>query len=156
MTSRRSIVAMKPEEIRAYLSIQTRIILVTNGPRGLPHAVPMEYALDDEGRVLITSFRKSQKIKNLERDPRATLLVESGETYATLKSVMAYANAEVIYDIQDVARMMKMISIRKSLSESISQSMDDQVRLSLAKRVVVRFTPFHYVTWDHRKLNGIY
>ena len=156
MTSRRRMAAMSPEEIRLYLSTQTRIIVATNGPRGLPHAVPMEYGLDDEGHILITSFRKSQKILNLERDPRATLLVESGETYAQLKSVMAYANAEIIYDRDDVARIMKLISVNKMLSDSLTQSMNEQIQTSLTKRAVVRFAPFRYVTWDHSKLGGFY
>jgi hypothetical protein len=81
---------------------------------------------------------------------------KAGEPYAQLKSVMAYANAEIIYDIDDVARMMKMISINKKMSDSISQLMNEQVRASLSKRTVVRFTPFHYVSWDHGKLGGFY
>jgi nitroimidazol reductase NimA-like FMN-containing flavoprotein (pyridoxamine 5'-phosphate oxidase superfamily) len=86
MPSRRDNIRMSDEEIRAYLKDHSRIILVTNGPDGLPHPVPMNYGLDDQDRILITSFRKSQKVRNLERDPRASLLVESGETYADLKS----------------------------------------------------------------------
>jgi hypothetical protein len=116
----------------------------------------MEYGLDEAGRILITSFRKSQKIKNLERDPRATLLVESGASYAHLKGVMLNADAEIITATQDVARLLKLISVTKTLAASMSPSMAAQVRSALTKRAVVRFTPFHYVTWDHGKLDGFY
>ena len=58
--------------------------------------MPMNYGVDAEGRVVIATFRKSQKVKNLERDPRATLLVESGEAYAELKSAMLYCDVEII------------------------------------------------------------
>ena len=156
MTSRRAIVAMTADEVRAYLALRTRIIVTTNGPLGFPHAVPMEYGLDEEGRILITSFTKSQKIRNLQRDPRATLLVESGQTYGELKGVMIYANAELLDDIQDVARLLKLISVDQAMTASITQSMDEQVRASLAKRIVVRFAPVRYVTWDHGKLGGLY
>jgi nitroimidazol reductase NimA-like FMN-containing flavoprotein (pyridoxamine 5'-phosphate oxidase superfamily) len=156
MPSRRDLIRMSPEEIRAYLGKQRRVILVTNGPEGLPHPVPMNYGLDDEGRILITSFRKSQKVKNLERDPRATLLVESGETYADLRSVMAYADAEILDDPQAIAEGMRRVRADEQLSGSLSAEMSDQVKASLAKRVILRFTPFRYVSWDHSKLGEYY
>lgn len=156
MPSRRDLIRMTPEEVRAYLSAQRRVILVTNGPDGLPHPVPMNYGLDDEGRVLITSFRKSQKVKNLERDPRATLLVESGETYADLKSVMLYADVEILSDPEEIAAGMARIKADEELAGSLSAEMGEQVRASIAKRVLLRFTPFRTVSWDHGKLGAFY
>ncbi|HEX8058607.1 MAG TPA: pyridoxamine 5'-phosphate oxidase family protein [Novosphingobium sp.] len=156
MPSRRDLIRMTPEEVRAYLSSQRRIILVTNGPDGMPHPVPMNYGLDDEGRILITSFAKAQKVRNIERDPRATLLVESGETYAHLKSVIAYADAEILTDPDEIAAGMARINADAQLSGSISGAMSAQVRASLAKRVLLRFTPFRTVSWDHGKLGAFY
>lgn len=156
MPSRREAIRMTPEEVQAYLRGHSRIILVTNGPEGLPHPVPMNYGLDEEGRILITSFRKSQKVRNLERDPRASLLVESGETYADLKSVIVYADAEIIVDPEAVSRLMGRIGAEAELAGSISGTMNDQVRASIAKRAVLRFTPFRLVSWDHSKLAGHY
>lgn len=156
MPSRRELIRMTPEEIRAYLEEQTRIIVITNGPDGMPHPAPMNYGLDEEGRVLMTTFRKSQKVKNIERDPRATLLVESGEGYSDLKSVIAYTDAEIIDDPDEVALAMRKIRAGQEMSGSLSESMSDQVRASIAKRVALRFTPFRYVSWDHTKLGGFY
>lgn len=156
MPSRREIIRMTEPEIRAYLGEQRRIIVVTNGPDGMPHPIPMNYGLDETGRVLITTFRKSQKVRNLERDPRATLLVESGETYAQLKSVIAYARAELITEPEQIAQGMQLIRAADPLAESLSGKMNDQVRASMAKRVLVRFTAFRYVSWDHAKLGSFY
>jgi PPOX class probable F420-dependent enzyme len=156
MPSRRELIRMTPEEVRAYLSGQRRIILVTNGPDGMPHPVPMNYGLDEQGRLLITSFRKSQKVRNLERDPRATLLVESGETYADLKSVIAYCQAEIVSDPEEIAAGMARINADEQLAGSLSAEMGDQVRASMAKRVLLRFTPFRTVSWDHGKLDNFY
>jgi nitroimidazol reductase NimA-like FMN-containing flavoprotein (pyridoxamine 5'-phosphate oxidase superfamily) len=156
MPSRRELIRMTPEEVRAYLLSQRRIILVTNGADGMPHPVPMNYGLDDEGRIVITSFRKSQKVMNLERDPRATLLVESGETYADLKSVMTYADAEILTDPGEIAAGMARINADEQLAGSLSAEMSDQVRASIAKRVLLRFTPFRTVSWDHGKLGAFY
>lgn len=156
MPSRRDLIRMTPEEVRAYLSSQRRIILVTNGPDGMPHPVPMNYGVDDEGRILITSFAKAQKVRNLERDPRATLLVESGETYAQLQSVIAYADAEIVTDPDAIAAGMARINAAAQLSGSISGAMSEQVRASIAKRVLLRFTAFRTVSWDHAKLGAFY
>lgn len=156
MPSRRDIVRMTPEEVRAYLEGQRRIILITNGPDGLPHPVPMNYGLDPSGRVLLTSFAKSQKVRNLERDPRAGLLVESGETYGELKSVILYVDVEIVRDSGEVAQVMRGIRAAGPLSRSIDGAMNDQIRASIAKRVVLRCTPFRTVSWDHAKLDGKY
>ena len=156
MPSRRDLIQMTPEEVRAYLEEQTRIIVVTNGPDGMPHPMPMNYGVDDEGRILMTTFRKSQKVRNIERDPRATLLVESGEGYSDLKSVIAYADVEIIDEPEEVARAMSGIRAGQEMTGSLSESMSEQVRASLAKRVVLRFTPFRTVSWDHGKLGGSY
>jgi nitroimidazol reductase NimA-like FMN-containing flavoprotein (pyridoxamine 5'-phosphate oxidase superfamily) len=156
MPSRREIISMSPEEVRAYLESQRRIIVVTNGPEGLPHPVPMNYGLDEEGRIIITTFRKSQKVKNLERDPRATLLVESGTAYRELKSVIAYCSAEIIGEPELVRPLMSLVRADETLAGSMSAPMSEQVRASIAKRVVVRFTPFRTVSWDHAKLGAFY
>lgn len=156
MPSRRELICMTKAEIADYLAGQRRIIVVTNGPGGMPHPVPMNYGLDDEGRVLITSFAKAQKVRNLERDPRATLLVESGERYQDLKSVIAYSDAEIIREPEQVARLMGRIEADHDLSDSITGGMSEQVRASIAKRVLIRFTPYRYVSWDHAKLGQYY
>lgn len=156
MPSRRDVIRMTPEEVRSYLSGQRRIVLVTIGPDGMPHPLPMNYGLDAEGRVLITSFRKSQKVKNLERDPRATLLVESGEAYAELKAVVLYCEVELIADPDAIATFMREVRADSAMAESLSAGMSAQVRASLSKRVVLRCTPFRTVSWDHGKLAGFY
>ena len=156
MPSRRDTTRMTPHELRAHLLEQRRIIVVTNGPGGLPHPVPMNYGVDEEGRIVISTFRKSQKVKNLERDPRATLLVESGEKYTELKSAILYCHAEIIGDLESVAAQMALIRADNAMSGSLSAAMSEQVRASLAKRVAVRFTSFREVSWDHGKLGGFY
>ena len=147
---------MTSGEVRAYLEEQRRIIVVTNGVDGLPHAVPMNYGLDAAGRIVITTFRKSQKIKNLERDPRATLLVESGTIYSELKSVIAYCDAEIIDDPTLVPDLMRLVRADEAMAASLSQPNSQQVRASIVKRVVVRFSPFRTVSWDHSKLGEFY
>lgn len=156
MPSRRELIAMTPQELAAYLAEQRRIILVTIGPDGMPHPMPMNYGVDAEGRVVMVTFAKSQKVKNLQRDPRATLLVESGAAYAQLKSAILYCTTEIITALDDVVAIMPRIRASDAMQASISGEMSDQVRAVLAKRVALRFTPSRVVSWDHGKLSGVY
>ena len=156
MPSRREQIAMTDAEVRACLGAQRRIILVTNGPGGMPHPVPMNYGLDAEGRIILTAFRKSQKVKNLERDPRATLLVESGVAYGELRGVIAWCDAEILTDPDEVARNMALMRADAETARSISGKRDEQVRASMSKRVVLRFRPYRFASWDHAKLGEFY
>lgn len=158
MPSRRELIQMSAEEIRAYLRTQPRLIVTSNGPSGFPHPVPMNFALDDQDRIYITTFRKSQKVKNFERDPRAALLVESGALYAELKSVIVYANADIIDEpatIRETARGLHW-TLASSPTAQARASVAEQIDDSFAKRVIIRFTPQKYVSWDHNKLRGAY
>lgn len=156
MPSRREQITMSPQEVRAYLEAQRRIVLVTIGADGMPHAVPMNYGLDDAGRVLLTAFAKSQKVRNLERDPRATLLVESGATYGELKAVMLQCRVELVRDPDRMAGLMARLRADDMMATSISGPMEGQVRASLAKRVVMICTPQRTISWDHGLLGTFY
>ena len=88
MPSRRSQIALTPAEQRAYLEGAHTIILTTLDRHGYPHSVAMWFVVDPDGTVAMTTFRKSQKVKNVERDPRSALLVESGREYSDLKGLL--------------------------------------------------------------------
>lgn len=156
MPSRREQIRMTASEVRTFLEEQRRIIVVTNGADGLPLAVPMNYGLDDWDCILITTFRKSQKVRNLERDPRATLLVESGTVYSELKAVIAYCNAEIIDQPTLVPELTRLVRTDEAMVASLTKAMGEKMRASIRKRVVVRFSPFRIVSWDHQKLGESY
>jgi PPOX class probable F420-dependent enzyme len=147
---------MADDEVRAYLASRRRIILVTNAANGMPHPLPMNFGVDGEGRFLISSFRKTQKVRNLERDPRATLLVESGDQYHELKSVIAWCDAEIIDDPAQVRALMSVMRAGEPLAATMGAQAAEQVEASIAKRVILRFTPYRMISWDHAKLGDRY
>jgi nitroimidazol reductase NimA-like FMN-containing flavoprotein (pyridoxamine 5'-phosphate oxidase superfamily) len=153
MPSRRELIAMTPMEADAYLRSQRRIILVTNGPDGFPHPLPMNFGVDDGGRVIMTSFAKAQKVKNLERDSRASLLVESGQAYAELKSVILSCDTEIIRDFDECERLRKFMQIANPATDPPRRK---QIDATMHKRVVMRFTARKMVSWDHSKLGAAY
>ena len=75
--SRRDQIRMTDDEVGAFLDEERTVICATNGRDGWPHLMPLWYVVRD-GRLWSWTYAKSQKTRNLERDPRATLLVESG------------------------------------------------------------------------------
>ena len=157
MPSRRKLIEMTAEEIRAYLDAQKTLVIVGNGPNGYPHPMPMWFAQDDAGCLYCTTFGKSQKVLNWRRDPKAALLVESGEEYAELRGLTIYATCEVLDDVEVVQDALVAINSRgRDLDESAKAALRESVGRTAAKRVVLKFTPQRYVSWDHTKLGGRY
>jgi hypothetical protein len=157
MPSRRSSIALSPEEIRRYLDSQKTLIIVSNGRNGFPHPMPMWFYVDDAGNLYCTTFKKSQKVLNFRRDPRASLLVESGEEYAELKGVVIYADTEVIDDVNVAIDTLVKINTRgRSVDEGALASLTQAVRKTAEKRIVLKFKPREYVSWDHSRLGGRY
>lgn len=156
--SRREQIQLTDPEIKDFLQSSRTIILVSNGKNGFPHPMPMWYLQDEEGRILMTTFRKSQKILNLKRDPRVALLVESGYVYTELKSVLIQAEAEIIDDLETTIDTMFKLSVhRGEASLDQEEAMKNGLRNGVGKkRVVMRFKPLSIVSWDHKKLAGVY
>ncbi|MFP5308151.1 MAG: PPOX class F420-dependent oxidoreductase [Actinomycetes bacterium] len=158
--SRRDQIELTPDEQRAYLASQRTVVLASVGPDGAPHVVPMWFCLRD-GVVHTWTYATSQKARNLARDPRATLLVEDGETYEVLRGVMVRAEAELLDDPDDVFDVGWEIAVRYAGGEvptdpDVRAGMEGFVRAQAAKRVAHRFVPVETSSWDHRKLGGGY
>lgn len=153
--SRRDQIRLSDEEVSEFLGTSKTIILVSNGHDGYPHVMPMWFTLDDEGAIRMTTFAKSQKVKNLQRDPRCTLLVESGEDYAELKGVQMRGNAEVI---EDQERIIDTLLAAAGAGESgrVDPAQREGMARSASKRVLIRVVPDRIVSWDHSKLGGVY
>ena len=148
-------IRMSEEEIRAYLKEGHTMTLVTNGPNGYPHAVAMFYALDDDLTIKFASYASSQKVKNVERDSRVTLLVETGHAYSELQGVMIEGDCELTTDLDEtVATMVEANAGTGSPLPDVSQIPEDvKVRMA-GKRVLMKVKPKRFVSWDHGKLPG--
>ena len=154
MPSRRDLIHMSDEESLAYLRSQCKTVLGTIGKDGMPHMVTLYYGIDPEGRIVISSFAKAQKVVNVERDPRATISVETGDSYHEIKSVMAQCHAEIIRDFEPMRAAMQ--HIRSANGRPHTQGAQQQITASYTKRVVIRLTPYRYISWDHSKLGEMY
>ena len=155
--SRRDQINLTQEEISDFLKNSRTIILVSNGKGGYPHPMPMWYAGDDDNTIYMTTFRKSQKVNNLRIDPKCALLVESGDAYQELKSVLIYTEVELVEEVEDVKDILFKISVQRGdLQEDASQAIRDGMTKTAEKRIGMKFVPQKVVTWDHSKLGGVY
>lgn len=148
-TNQRSQVAMTDEEIQAFLASQRTANLATLGPSGHPHLVAMWFGLVD-GVIWFETKAKAQKAQNLLRDPRATVLIEDGLTYDTLRGVSLEGRATVIDDAD--ALWAVGVSVWERYNGPYSEEVKPLVEFMLHKRVAVRFDVERIRSWDHRKL----
>lgn len=154
--SRRSQITLDPDEQRELLETERVVVVASFGPRGWPHLMPLWYVLRN-GEVWIYTYAKSQKARNLERDPRATLLVETGHEYVELHGVQIEVEAEIHRDFETVYGVAEQLTLRYADGlESIEGDAKAALEAQARKRVAVRFAPVRVASWDHRKLGGTY
>jgi PPOX class probable F420-dependent enzyme len=154
--SRRDQIKLSDEETRELIDSERIVVVSSLGPRGWPHVMPLWYVPRD-GEIWIWTYAKSQKVKNLERDPRATLLIETGVEYQDLRGIQIEAEGELIRDIDEIVEYAKEMTVRYSGGiESVEGDAAAGLQAQAPKRVAIHFHPKRIATWDHRKLGGVY
>ena len=152
MPSQRGRIIMSASERRRFLEEERTLTCATIGPNGRPHLAPLWYLVDGE-QLLCWTYAKSQKTRNLERDPRATVQVEAGLTYPELRGVMLECDVDIERDPERVLAAGIGLATRHAGIQPDAEAREAIARQS-AKRVVLRFTPTRVASWDHRKLGA--
>ena len=153
---------MSEQEAAAFLEEEKVVVCATNGRRGWPHLMPLWYLLrdpDDGGpgpRLWGWTYAKSQKARNLERDPRATLQVEAGTEYAELRGLMLETEVTLHRDPEVIEGIGLGLVDRYSGTGPEFDPVRDFFRGQVPKRVGLEFREHSRVTWDHRMLAGVY
>jgi general stress protein 26 len=156
--SRRDQIRMSDEEVLAFLGEERTVICATNGRRGYPHLMPLWYVVRPTGdggaaQVWAWTFAKSQKVRNLERDARATLQVEAGSSYEELRGVMLECDVVVHRDVERIREFgLELFERYGGVDDDVRAMIDAQA----PKRVALQFVERGRATWDHRKLGGGY
>jgi len=156
LPSRRDLIRMSDEELHTFLEGSQTIILNSIGPDGVPHPMPMWFGVEDDGTVVMTTFAKSQKVKNLERDARVSLLVEDGAQYDQLRGAVLYGKAELNADTEAVLDVLARVTAKSGGGDAPPDALRQALRKTAEKRVAIRVRPDRVVSWDHRKLGGKY
>ena len=161
---------MSEQEAAAFLAEERIVTCATVGPRGWPHLMPLWYVLREPQeqsaagaqRLWAWTYAASQKVRNLERDPRATLLVETGELYHELRGVMLECETVVHSDLDVVSALGREIFMRHAAPrgepavQELPAEVVAMVERQAAKRVGLEFVELRRASWDHGKLEGVY
>ena len=158
MPNRMSDIQMSPEEQARFLEEcalgGATMTVGSIDAEGRPHLVAMWYALR-EGLVHFTSYRRAQKIVNLQRNPAITCLIEKGDRYTNVRGLAIQGRAEVIEDDAALSdALMWEISLSRDPEHPLRVGPEEARRAVSAKRWVVRVHPERVYSWDHRKLGG--
>jgi PPOX class probable F420-dependent enzyme len=148
--SRREQIQMSGEEVLAFLDEQRVVTCATHGPRGWPHLMPLWFLVRDD-EIWAWTYGKSQKVRNLERDPRATLQVEAGTEYHELRGVMLECDVVLHTETPVVQAFGEELFERYAGNPAT-----EMVAAQAPKRVAMQFVERRRATWDHRKLGGVY
>ena len=149
---------MDDAELAAFLYEQRTVVVATNGRDGWPHLMPLWYTVRG-GELWSWTYARSQKVRNLERDPRATLQVEDGEQYHELRGVMIRSEVVLHRDVETVAAFGVELFSRYTGADPLPDEVRAMVEAQAPKRVALQFAPATDeppVTWDHGKLGGVY
>jgi PPOX class probable F420-dependent enzyme len=147
--NQREQIVMSAAEITGFLTEQRVATLATIAPSGQPHLVAMWYAVLD-GVLWFETKAKSQKAANLRRDARVTVMIETGDTYDTLRGVALEGRAEIVDDAD--ALWAVGVDIWERYNGPYTEETRPMVEFMLAKRVAVRLDVERTRSWDHRKL----
>jgi PPOX class probable F420-dependent enzyme len=156
----RTDISMSDDELQALFSEVSVLQVATVGRDGWPHVAPMWFVVDEE-RLVFRSFSKSQKIVNLQRDRRLTVLLEAGDSYDELRGAMIKGSARLVDDPAYVLDVYGRLAARYPMVGPEPVELDEAAREAAFGRFAMKNTavvvePRSIASWDHRKLGGAY
>ncbi|WP_089921137.1 pyridoxamine 5'-phosphate oxidase family protein [Lentzea albida] len=147
----RDAIRMSAAEVEEFLRGQKTLVVATIGRTGLPHLAPMWFAWVG-GEIVFCTDRKSQKIVNLRRDPRCSVLAEAGESYEQLCGV----HMEGVTEFTELGPVVDAVVARNFGEVGDDPQARDALRKAMSRRVAVVFRPTKTASWDHRKtMSGV-
>ncbi|MEE6178330.1 pyridoxamine 5'-phosphate oxidase family protein [Mycobacterium sp. 050134] len=150
---------MTDGEVDTYLTTHQTLTCATLSRAGRPRLLPLWYVPHTPTRLDCWAFAASQKVRNLQSVPQATVQVESGLSYAELRGVSMECDVEIIDDIERLAAIGLALTVRYAkgrTAESAPDGVREFVAKQAAKRVGRRFQPTRIISWGHGKLGGVY
>ncbi|HYB98667.1 MAG TPA: pyridoxamine 5'-phosphate oxidase family protein [Candidatus Limnocylindrales bacterium] len=151
MPNVRAAIKLSDEEQRQFFETAKTVIMATHNHDGYPHLVPMWFSMID-GLVSMHTYKTSQKVLNIQRDPRGSILIEDGTEYDKLRGVFIRGRFELIDD-QELCYRIAVASARKynGLDE---ETAGPALRHYIRKRIALVFHPEKTSSWDHRKIGS--
>ena len=145
-------IRMGAEEIEEFIEEQKSLQVGTINSDGSIHLSTLWFAVVDD-LIVFETYTSSQKVVNLERDPRITVLLEDGLEYNNLRGVMIKGTANLVSEPTEVKQIAREV-IKRNQPEIPDEMLDDAAASLAVKRTVVTVVPEKVVSWDHRKISS--
>lgn len=145
-------IRMDSEEIAEFIEEQKSLQVGTINSDGSIHLSTLWFAVVDD-LIVFETYTSSQKVVNLERDPRITVLLEDGLEYNNLRGVMIKGTANLVSEPTEVKQIAREV-IKRNQPEIPDEMLDDAAASLAVKRTVVTVVPEKVVSWDHRKISS--
>ena len=144
-------IRMDAEEIEEFIEEQKSLQVGTINSDGSIHLSTLWFAVVD-GLIVFETYTSSQKVVNLERDPRITVLLEDGLEYNNLRGVMIKGTSRLVSEPSEVKKVAREV-IKRNQPEIPEEMLDDAAASLAVKRTVITVVPEKIVSWDHRKIS---
>ena len=154
MAKRRDQIRMTDADVLTFIEERKSLQVATLNKDGSVHLTTLWFALVD-GDIVFETFTKSQKIVNLQRDARITVLLEDGTEYNELRGVSISGRA-VLYDDPERVHPLALAVMRRNQPEIPEDALDKVAKMMASKRTAVVVKAERTVSWDHGKLGGTY
>lgn len=148
-------VSMSSGEIEAFLEDPRTAVLSTLDADGWPHSVGMWYAVAQGSELHMWAYAKSQKVRNIEREPRCAFMVEEGDTYSNLRGILVRGRARLVEDLDEVYAIGVRLYERYTLPATgiaVGQGAEVEIRRQAGKRKGIILGFDRVASWDHSKL----
>ena len=135
--------SMSLEEVRVFLEQKPGWVAFSSiDPGGTPHTVPLGYFCSGD-ELLMGVGDGTAKVRNVERDSRASAMVENGKTFDDIKGVLIQGRAFIHRDPTEVlAYMQEGARQRGSAAENLPRD-------ARPGAVFIRLTPERILSWDY-------
>jgi nitroimidazol reductase NimA-like FMN-containing flavoprotein (pyridoxamine 5'-phosphate oxidase superfamily) len=146
-------VELSAQEIDDYMLSAPRIILCVSRPGKAPLPLPMWFGWIG-GKIYMTTLQTSRKVQPIRENPEVACLVESGEHYYSLKSVLVVGHCDVIDDQAEMRKYQQLITETKPIyAQYRPEKWPAHLERHYAKpRSLLRVTPRSITSWDFQKI----
>ena len=134
---------MSEEEALAFIdAAQGWATLSSIGLDGYPHSVPIGW-FRVHRKIYMGCIDQTQKVKNIERNEKISVCLESGSTMSDIKGVLLRGNAAIIRAPED----RLALSIVAAKSRGVEEK--DLPKEASAKGVYIELSDFKITSWDY-------
>ena len=136
---------MSKEEVDAFLDSKPGWMMLTSqGKDGYPHTVPIGYFRDGD-RIFMGCRDNTQKVKNIERNPKVSLVIEDGKTMSDLRGILFRGDASVVREDEERLKISRLAAKKRGAPE------DEWPTTASAGAVFIKVDSPRVTSWDYSK-----